>query len=101
MAEAGIDGIDTLDPPPLGTVDLADAKARVGDRVFFKGNVDPVHTLLNGTREAVTADARRRIEIGKPGGGYILSTACSVAPRTPPENIEALVEAAETFGKYD
>ena len=100
MAEAGLDGIDTLDPPPLGTVDLAEAKAQVGDRVFFKGNVDPVNTLLNGTPEGVMADARRRLEIGMPGGGYILSTACSVAPRTPPENIAALRQAVEVYGRY-
>ena len=31
---------------------------------------------------------------GKPGGGYILSSACSVAPHTPPENIEQLRRAA-------
>ncbi len=100
MVEAGFDGIDTLDPPPLGTVDLAEAKMRVGDRVFFKGNIDPVNTLLKGTPESVRADSRGRIEIGKPGGGYILSTACSVAPRTPPENIEILVRAAEVHGGY-
>ena len=100
MADAGIDGIDTLDPPPLGTVDLAGAKAQVGDRVFFKGNADPVNTLLIGTPEKVLADARTRLEIGMPGGGYILSTACSVAPRTPPENIAALREAVERYGRY-
>lgn len=49
MAETGTDGIDTLDPPPLGTVDL----------------------------------------------GYILSTACSVPPHAPPENMHALVRAVE------
>ena len=46
MAATGIDGIDTLDPPPLGSVDLSDAKRRVGERLFFKGNIDPVNTLL-------------------------------------------------------
>ncbi len=51
MADTGIDGIDTLDPPPLGSVDLDDAKRRVGDRVFFKGNIDPVNTLLHKPRE--------------------------------------------------
>lgn len=100
MAEAGIDGIDTLDPPPLGTVDLAGAKRQVGDRVFFKGNMDPVNVLLTGTRDRVLADARGRLAVGMPGGGFILSTACSVAPRTPPENIDALRQAVEEYGRY-
>ena len=51
--------------------------------------------MLSGSVEDVRRDARQRIEIGKPGGGYILSTACSVAPATPPENLEALVEVTE------
>jgi uroporphyrinogen-III decarboxylase len=98
MVQTGIDGIDTLDPPPLGSVDLADAKRRVGDRVFFKGNIDAVNTLLKKSRNEVKADALARLTVGSPGGGYILSSACSVAPRVPPENLVALVEASKEFG---
>ncbi len=101
LEETGTDGIDTLDPPPLGDVELADAKARVGDRLFIKGNMDPVNTLLLGTPEDVLADARRRLEAARPGGGYILSTACSVSPRTPPENIAQLRIAVELAGRYE
>jgi uroporphyrinogen-III decarboxylase len=98
MADTGIDGIDTLDPPPLGSIDLEDAKRRVGDRLFFKGNIDPVNTLLNKSRDEVREDALWRLEVGSPGGGYILSSACSVSPRVPPENLAVLVEASEEFG---
>lgn len=97
MADTGIDGIDTLDPPPLGSVDLADAKRRIGDRVFFKGNMDPVHTLLEGTPEQVYDDAIHRLQVGSHGSGYILSTACSVSPRVSPENLAMLVKASEDF----
>jgi uroporphyrinogen-III decarboxylase len=97
MVETRIDGIDTLDPPPLGSVDLADAKRRVGQRVFFKGNIDAVNTLLKKSREQVRADALARLEVGSPGGGYILSSACSVSPRVPPDNLTVLVEASKQF----
>jgi len=50
--------------------------------------------------ELVREDARSRIATGKPGGGYILSTACSIAPRTPRENVCVLAEAAEAGGVY-
>lgn len=97
LADTGTDGIDTLDPPPLGNVDLEDAKRRVGHRVFFKGNIDPVNTLLAKSREQVRRDALDRLKIGSPGSGYILSSACSVSPRVPPENLTVLVEASEEF----
>jgi uroporphyrinogen-III decarboxylase len=98
LEETGTAGIDTLDPPPLGDVDLAEAKRRVGDRLFLKGNVDPVGTMLLGTPGAVRADAARRIAIGAPGGGYVLSTACSVPPGAPPDNVRQLWVAAEGTG---
>ncbi len=100
MLETGFAGLECLDPPPLGDVDLADAKRRVGGKAFIKGNIDPIHVLLNGSAETVGKDARSRLEIGKPGGGYILSTACSIAPHTPPENIQLLAEIAAEFGTY-
>ncbi len=92
-------GIDTLDPPPLGTVDLAEAKARLGGRVFIKGNIDPVNTILRGTPDQCYRDALERIAIAAPGGGYILSTACSVPPHAPPQNLEQLARAAEDAGR--
>ena len=100
MAGSGASGIECLDPPPLGRVDLADAKKRIGGKVFIKGNIDPVHVLLYGSTEIVRADALRRVATGKPGGGFILSTACSIAPRTPRENVLVLAEAVEAGGAY-
>jgi hypothetical protein len=100
MAETGASGIECLDPPPLGRVELEDAKRRVGGRIFIKGNIDPVHVLLAGDRDAVRADARRRIRAGRPGGRYILSTACSIAPHTPRDNVAVLADAADEHGRY-
>jgi hypothetical protein len=100
MAEAGTDGLDTLDPPPLGTVDLAEAKARFGERFFFKGNLDAVNEMLRADDETFEQAVRQRLEIGMPGGGYILSSACSVAPHVKPERLVRMVQLAEEFGRY-
>ncbi|MBM4168145.1 MAG: hypothetical protein FJ215_03175 [Ignavibacteria bacterium] len=100
MVATGTNGIDTLDPPPLGTVDLAEAKKALAGRTFIKGNIDPVNTLLLGNSETVRNDVKRRLGIGMPGGGYILSSACSVSPHTPRENIETLALVAEEAGVY-
>lgn len=100
MLETGTEGIDTLDPPPLGTVDLAEAVGQLKGKAFIKGNLDPVGTLLYGSREAVRRAVEERMRLAKPGGGYILSSACSVAPRTPPGTLEYLSELARELGVY-
>jgi hypothetical protein len=100
MVEAGFSGIECLDPPPLGNVELADAKKRIGEKAFIKGNIDPVNVLLAGTAELVRKDTRRRLETGKRGGRYILSTACSIAPQTKRGNIQILAEVVEEAGSY-
>lgn len=100
MLGTSTNGIDTLDPPPLGTVELKEAKNILSGKAFIKGNIDPVNTLLLGSLEQIKKDVEWRINIGKENGGYILSSACSVAPKTPPQNIELLSELVETFGKY-
>ena len=100
MAATSVDGIDTLDPPPLGTVDLARAKADYGRRFFFKGNLDAVNEMLHADDATFERAVRDRIAIGKPGSGYILSSACSVAPHVKPERLQRLVDLAEELGGY-
>ncbi len=100
MVATGTEGVDTLDPPPLGSVELAEAKAQIGDRVFLKGNMNSVELLRMQTADEVRAHARDRIVKGSPGGGYILSTACSVAPGVEPWKLEMLAPLAEEIGAY-
>jgi len=101
MAETGTLGIDTLDPPPLGNVELAEAKRRIGDRLFIKGNMNSVALLAYQTPAEVIAEATGCLLAGKPGSGYILSTACSVSPRVEPWKLELLTPLAEDLGRFD
>jgi Uroporphyrinogen decarboxylase (URO-D) len=100
MVETHIDGLDTLDPPPLGNALLEEAKQEVGQKVFLKGNMNSVELLLAKSGEEVTAEASRCLSAARAGGGYILSTACSVAPRVEPWKLEMLVPLAEERGRY-
>ncbi len=100
MIETGTQGVDTLDPPPLGNTELAVAKQQIGDRVFIKGNMNAVELLLAHSPQQIIEHATDRILTGKPGGGYILSTACSVAPKVEPWKLELLTPLAEQLGTY-
>jgi uroporphyrinogen-III decarboxylase len=99
MIQTGIDGIDTLDPPPLGTVDLQQAKTQFGARIFFKGNLDAVHEMLLADGPTFERAVRQRLEIGAPGSGYILSSACSVSPHVAPERLAIMTALAEQYGR--
>lgn len=99
LADAGVDVIETLSPPPMGDVDLRSAKARIGERVCLKGNVDQVNVILPGTPAEIREAVRQTMEIGAPGGGFILSTSDSIRPETPWENVVAFFDAAKEFGR--
>ena len=95
MADTGVDGI-SIDH----LVDVAAAKREVGDRVCIIGNIDPVGTLLLGTPEQVLEESKHCIERAGQGGGFVLAPGCGVPPNAPPENLVAMRQAAEQFGRY-
>lgn len=100
MHDTGTNGLECLDPPPIGNVDLQDAFRRIGADLFIKGNIDPVNTLYEGTEALISKDIRERIKIGKQNPGFILSSACSIAPKTPTENVQMLYDLVEEYGYY-
>lgn len=74
-------------------MDLAMAKQKVAGRCGIGGNVDPINALLLGTVEDVRQATLRCL---KQGGkkGYVLMAGCAVPPRTPIENLKAMIETA-------
>jgi MtaA/CmuA family methyltransferase len=94
MADTGVDCIEPLDP--LGGVDVADAKQRVGARVALMGGVNTL-TLLNGSPDQVYQEATACCRAGGGDRGYILAAGDMVPDRTPQANVRALVQAAKDF----
>jgi hypothetical protein len=98
MVQAEVSGIECLDPPPLGNVDLGNAVEQLNGRIFIKGNVDPVNTLLRGDAEKVRRDVTEILETaGHVMHGFILSSACSVAPPVKPDNMKLMVDICRRF----
>ncbi len=71
----------------------------MGGRVVLIGNVNPM-LIHSGTREDVIAATRRVIERLAPLKGLIIQDGNNLPPGTPIENINAMMEAAERYGRY-
>jgi uroporphyrinogen decarboxylase len=99
IADAGVDILSTLPPPPMGDVDLAQAKAAVGDRICLNGNIDLLHVIKEGTPELIQEKVRQAILDAAEGGGFILGTSDSIR-ETSIENVRAYFEAGRRYGNY-
>lgn len=75
-------------------VSLAEAKARIGDRVCLMGNIHPTAVLLQGTPEEVEAACEKAIADAGEGGGFILGSGCEVPPFAPKANLKAMIATA-------
>jgi len=80
-------------------VDLDRIAAVMGGRVVLYGNVNPM-LILDGTPEAVREATRVAIEKLAPLKGYIVQDGNNIPPGAPLENINAMMEAAEIYGRY-
>jgi uroporphyrinogen decarboxylase len=80
-------------------VDLAEARDRFRGRVALKGNLHTTH-LLHASPEQIYTEARAVLEQARAGeGSFILSSGCALGRDTPPENVEAMVRAAQDYGR--
>jgi uroporphyrinogen decarboxylase len=73
------------------TVDLAQARSRVGARVALQGNLDPL--VLTTDPATVTREAEAVVAAAGPAPGHVFNLGHGIVPSTPPENVAALVDA--------
>lgn len=94
MAETGAHalGIDW-------TLDLADARARVGDKVALQGNMDP--TVLYASPERVRQEVATVLESYGKGSGHVFNLGHGIHPEIEPETVGAFINAVvELSPKY-
>jgi len=83
--------------PPVGDVDLAEVKRRIGDRVCLKGYTDLIYVLKLGNPKLIEKTVRNAIAVAGPTG-FILGTSDSIRDGTPIENVQAYFAAARKYG---
>jgi len=86
------------------TVNLGQARARVGRQVALQGNLDP--NVLFAPPEVVATEARRVLDnFGPPQcadgtwDGHIFNLGHGISQYTPPEHVSALVEAVHSHSR--
>jgi uroporphyrinogen decarboxylase len=82
------------------TVDIGEARRRVGDRVALQGNLDP--SVLFAGPEAVQREARKVLDAYGTGSGHVFNLGHGISRFTPPGNVAVLVDAvhAESRAKH-
>lgn len=80
-------------------VDLDRIGQIMGGKVVLIGNVNPM-LIHSGTPEQVREATRKVIEKLAPYRGFIVQDGNNIPPGSPIENINAMMEAAEMYGRY-
>jgi uroporphyrinogen decarboxylase len=101
LLEVFRDGLRIHDFQGFGwEVDLDRIAKVMGGRVVLIGNVNPM-LILSGTPDDVVAATGRVIEKLGPYRGFIVQDGNNIPPGSPVENINAMMTAAERFGRSE
>src|SRR5690242_6313851 len=92
IADSGCDalGIDW-------TIDIADARRRIGHKVALQGNLDPA--VLFAAPEVIAVEVEKILAGYGRGNGHVFNLGHGISQFTPPENALALVEAVHAISR--
>ncbi len=79
------------------TIDIGDARRRVGDKVALQGNLDP--SVLFASPEVITTEVEKILASYGNGSGHVFNLGHGISQFTPPENAAALVKAVHTSSR--
>lgn len=79
------------------TVDIAEARRRVGHKVALQGNLDPA--VLFAKPEVIAAEVEKILAAFGNSHGHVFNLGHGISQFTPPENALALVEAVHSISR--
>lgn len=92
MADTGCDALG-LD----WTVNIADAKAMVGDRVALQGNMDP--NTLYASPERIREEAAKILKGFGTGEGHVFNLGHGITPDINPDHVKVLVDSVHELSE--
>jgi len=72
------------------SVDMTQARARIGDRVALQGNLDP--SVLFAPAEVIQRETEKILAAFGPGSGHVFNLGHGISQFTPPESVKILVD---------
>lgn len=79
------------------TVNLAQARASVGDRVALQGNLDPA--VLFAPARQIRAEVRAALESFGPYAGHVFNLGHGISQFTPPQAVAELVDEVHQYSR--
>jgi uroporphyrinogen decarboxylase len=92
MASIGADALG-LD----WTIDIGEARKRVGDKVALQGNLDPA--ILLSTPEAIEREVAAILASYGKGNGHVFNLGHGITQFTPPENAGVMIDAVQRLSR--
>ncbi|CAH0532372.1 Uroporphyrinogen decarboxylase [Vibrio stylophorae] len=92
IADTGCDAVG-LD----WTIEMADAKARIGDRVALQGNMDP--SMLYASAERIEQEVAHILAGFGQGSGHVFNLGHGIHLDVPPENAKVFVDAVHRLSQ--
>ena len=77
------------------------AQQRYGDRISMDGTIGLQSELKHGTPDDVRRKVKAQCEGLMPGGGWLASPGNGVTPDISFDNLAAMFEALDEFGRYE
>jgi len=101
LIDVGVDILNPVQVSAKGMEDTAALKRDFGDDiVFWGGAVNPQSTLVLGTPEEVSEEARRHIDDLASGGGFVFANVHNIQHLVPLANIVAMFDTCYEYGAY-
>jgi uroporphyrinogen decarboxylase len=77
------------------SVDIDEAKRRVGHRVALQGNMDPA--ILRAGQSAIIAEATAIIDAAGTSPGHVFNLGHGITPDIDPENVATLIDTVHSY----
>ena len=79
------------------TVEIGDARKRIGHQVALQGNLDPAVMLASPA--TIEREAKRVLDAYGPGSGHVFNLGHGITPAVPPEHVQQLVDIVHSYSR--